>query len=169
MLDWVLLLKVYRSYVNAMLIGFVMLAALGAYFILKAPDFTKPGLYTLAEEEVGQINLLPSFKTNDKAPIIVIVPSAEAITCPNGEAIVRAVRQAVRPWEERQIVRVVETPASLTFDDRAAADAFQKFISVISLYARPTHQYFVADVAQTPGAVALDVKTFLTEIYPLSD
>lgn len=169
MFDWVLLLKVYRSYVNAMLIGFVVLAALGVYFILKAPDFTKPGLYTLTEEEGQQVNLLLSFKTNDKAPIVVVVPSAEAIACPNGEAIVRAVRQAVRPWEARQIVRIVETPASLTFDDRAAADAFQKFISVISLYARPTHQYFVADVAQMPNAVASDIKTFLTEIYPLSD
>lgn len=169
MLDRILLLKVYRSYVNALVIGFVMLAALAAYFILKAPDFTKPGLYTLTEEEGQQVNLLLSFKTNDKAPIVVVVPSAEAIACPNGEAIVRAVRQAVRPWEARQIVRIVETPASLTFDDRAAADAFQKFISVISLYARPTHQYFVADVAQMPNAVASDIKTFLTEIYPLSD
>ena len=169
MLDRVLLLKVYRSYVNAMVIGFAVLAALGAYFVLKAPDFTKPGLYTLTEEEIGQINLLPSFKTNDKAPIIVVVPSVEAIACPNGEEIVRAVRQAVRPWEARQIVRIVETPASLTLDDAAVADAFQKFISVISLYVRPTHQYFVADVAQTPGTVARDVKTFLSEIYPLSD
>ena len=136
---------------------------IGGLFYLKGTGFYK------TRPLHAEINLLPSFKTNDKTPIIVIVPSAEAIACPNGEAIVRAVRQAVRPWEARQIVRVVETPASLTFDDRAAADAFQKFISVISLYARPTHQYFVADVAQTPGAVALDVKTFLTEIYPLSD
>lgn len=169
MLDRILLLKVYRSYVNALVIGFVMLAALAAYFILKAPDFTKPGLYTLTEEEGQQVNLLPSFKTNDKAPIVVVVPSVEAITCPNGEAIVRAVRQAVQPWEARQIVRIVEIPASLTFDEAAAADAFQKFISVISVYARPTQQYFVADVAQMPNAVASDIKTFLTEIYPLSD
>ena len=169
MLDRVLLLKVYRPYVNAMVIGFAVLAALGAYFILKAPDFTKPGLYTLTKEEVGQINLLPSFKTNDKAPIIMIMPSAEAIACPNGEEIVRAVRQAVQPWEARQIVQVVETPASLTLGDAAAANAFKKFIAVISLYVRPTHQYFVADVAQTPDTVARDVKTFLSEIYPLSD
>lgn len=169
MLDRVLLLKVYWSYVVAIGVGFVLLAVLAAYFILKAPDFTRPGLYTLTDEETRQIELLPSFKTNDKTPIIVVVPSTEAIACPNGEAIVRMVRQTVHPWEARQIVRVVETPASLTFDDAAEADAFQKFIAVISLYARPTHQYFVADVAQTPGAVAQDVKTFLSAIYPLSD
>ena len=169
MIDMVLLFKLYRPYIKAAGCLFVVFILWMAYLTFKTPDFSQAGLYALSQKEAAALMSIPQVETFKNSPIILILPSKEAIRCPNGEAIIREVRTKVYPWESTGIVNVVQIPTSLVFDKEEQQKAFLKYISVISLYVPSTQQYFVPDVNQAPRQVAQDVVSFLERVYPLSE
>ena len=169
MLDKVLLLQTYRSYVNAIVIGAFLLIGFSLYFAFKRPNFLEPGVHTLNEKEIIEINSLPQIKSqeNRKGDAILIIPSEEAVHFLNGNAILKAVLNKVSPWVDRGILLISKTPKENKFSDKKLQKIFEKYISNISIYVRPTKQYFVVNVRNTSSQVASQVELFLREVSPL--